>query len=353
MKQVWLIAVLFGVMACSEAPQQQQQEAPVRPARIFQVASEGAATLQEFVGRIEAAQTVDVTFEVAGPLKQLPVLEGQTVPKGSLLAALDPTDFLLAVREAEVQLQLARQDYQRKRKLLAERGISQALVDDAKAQYDLRRVRLSQAREALADSKIHAPFTSYIARRFTDNHVNVQRGDKILRIHDLGELLVRVNVPEGILATATQERVLSTRVQFTFAPERLFDVEFREVSGEADAVAQTYQVTFAMQPPEGYNVFPGMTATVFLEMKAAGDVGSMRVPATALVGGSGEELFVWIFDPRSGGISKRSVQVGPASGSGVPVLDGLSDGELIVAAGASQLRSGMQVRMLGDLITDI
>ncbi len=349
----WGVLLVWALVGCDEQVEQIQVDEPLRPARIFQVESEGASATQEFVGRVEAAQTVDVSFEVAGPLAQLPILEGQTVPKGALIAALDPTDFLLAVREAEVQLQLARTDFQRKRKLLAERGISQSLVDDARALFDLRQVRLSQAKEALADSKIYAPFAAYVARRYTDNHVNVEPRDKIARLIGLNELVVRVSVPEDIVATATADRVLSMQAEFPFAPDARFDLEVREVSGEADTVAQTYQVTFALQRPEGFTVMPGMTATVYVEMKAASDLANVRVPTTALVGGNGEQLFVWVFDPGTGAVQKRLVRAGSASGSGVPILEGLRDGELIVAAGASQLREGMRVRMLGELITDI
>ena len=352
MKRILVVGAVVLLTACAEDAKVDQVPEAVRPARIFQVVAEGASNELEFVGRVEAAQTVDVSFEVGGPLAQLPVLEGQTVPAGALIAALDPTDFLLAVREAEVQRTLAAQDFERKRKLLADRGISQSVVDDARARFELTQVHLAQAREALEDTRVVAPFEAYVARRYTDNHVIVKSGDKIARLTDLNQLLVRVNVPEHILATATADRVLSRQAVFSFAPNQRFDLEFREVSGEADPVAQTYQVTFAMRPPGGFNVMPGVTAAVFVEMATAQELAT-RIPATALVGGSGEELFVWVFDLSAGSVEKRQVQVGVASGSGVPVLSGLRHGELIVSAGASQLRNGMRVRMLGDLITDI
>ena len=352
--KAFLFVIAVGLLVgCEERAEQAVASQSVRPARIFQVVNEGVSNSYEFVGRVEAVQTVDVSFEVAGPLVQLPILEGQEVPKGGLLAALDPTDFRLAVREAEVQLQLAGADFQRKRKLLRERGISQSVVDDARASYELRQVRLAQAKEALADSKIYAPFAAEVARRFTDNHVNVTPEDKIARLVDLSELLIRVNVPQDIYATAAQESLLSLDAEFSFAPGRRFALEPREFTAEADTVAQTYAVTLAMPKPEGWRIRPGMSATVTLELAAEPDATGVRIPTTALIGGSSGNFFVWVFDPSSGAIEKRDVQVGPASGSGVPIRSGLADGDLIVAAGASHLRGGMRVRMLGELITDI
>ena len=188
--RVLLPLLLIVLSGCEVLLNQTVEDQSVRPARVYQVAAEGATITHEFVGRVEAAQTVDVSFEVAGPLVKLPVKEGQTIGAGQLVAALDPTDFKLALREADVQLKLARQDLERKNKLFRERGISESVVDDARALYDLRAVRVLQAREALADTRIVAPFDAYVARRFTDSHVNVRAGDKIARLNDLNELYV-------------------------------------------------------------------------------------------------------------------------------------------------------------------
>ena len=349
---VSLMIAVCGLTACDRAPESSVQSQSIRPARVFQVVAEGSTIKHEFVGRVEAAQVVDVSFEVAGPLAQLPVLEGQSISVGDLVAALDPTDFDLAVREAEVQLKLARLDLERKRKLLVERGISESLVDEAQALFDLREVRVAQAREALADARIVAPFDAYVARRYVDNHVNVRAGDKIARLNDLQELYVVANVPGSLLATATPDRVVAFTARFSFIPDTQFALEYRENSGEADAVAQTYEVTFAMPRPERWNILPGMTATVEVELTAADDGLGINIPIAALVTGSDKRFHVWVYDPVTHYVERRGVEVGSAAGTGVPILAGLSGGELVVATGASQLQDGMQIRPLGEPLTE-
>ena len=276
----FLILLVLVCAGCEPAAEIVVEEQAVRPARIFRVSSEGVTVENQFVARVEAAQTVDVSFEVSGPLAELPVREGQTIDKGTLVAALDPTDFQLAVREAEVQLKLARQDLQRKRKLLADRGISQSVVDDAQALHDLRSVRLAQAREALEDARIVAPFDAYVARRYTDNYANVQAGDKIVRLNDLNEIHVVASVPESLAATGSADQLIGAHAVFPFRPDQRYPLTFRENLGEADAVAQTYEVTFAMPPPPNLQILPGMTATLELEMMAAEGEGKL-VYATA------------------------------------------------------------------------
>ena len=191
-----LILILVLLTGCEPPAVESDQRAIVRPAKIFEVVENAQNIRHTFVGRVDAAQTVDLSFEVSGQLLTLPILEGQSVGASSVLATLDTTDFELSLREARVQLKLAKQDLARKQKLLKDKGISPSIVDDAQAVYELRQVNYDQAREALSDSSIIAPFDGYIAKRYADNYANVRAGDKIVRINDLSELFIYASIPE-------------------------------------------------------------------------------------------------------------------------------------------------------------
>lgn len=334
--------------ACTEQATQVVADQSVRPARIFAVTTERRSVLHEFVGQVEARQTIDMTFRVPGPLINLPVLEGQTIAEGGLVAAIDDTDYVLAHREARVQLELARQDLNRKRQLLNERGISRSIVDDAKALFDLRQVALEKARENLDRTRLTAPFQAYVARRFTDNHVNVRVGDPIVRLMDLNELYVVINVPENLVATTTPERLISAKARFPFLPDQPFDLIIRENRGESSAVAQTFEVTMAMARPDGLNILPGMTATVEVTLSAPETGTDILIPTSALVSDPEKNYYVWIYDPDTQKVSRRNVTIGPATGAGITVQSGLISGDLIVASGASALQPGMKVRPLGE-----
>ncbi len=354
MLKVVVLLTLTILIGCSPDEVPEVDDQSIRPARIFLISENQQVIKHEFVGRVDAAQTVDMSFEVSGQLAELPILEGQTVAKGTLIGALDTTDFELSVREAGVQLKLASQDLKRKAKLLAEKGISPSVVDDARAVYELRQVRHDQAREALAEAKIVAPFEGYIARRYTNNHVNVRAGDKIVRINDLSELFVYASIPEKLAATVTPDRILSQNARFAFAPGEMFPLSIRENTGEADEIAQTYRVTFVMQTPENKNILPGMTATVEVEITAnADDLPTITVPIASLVTNPDKTLFVWMFNPQTQMVTKQSVEIGAPVDQGVPIITGLKNGDLIVASGASQLQAGMKVRMLDKPTTEI
>lgn len=342
------IGVMLGALSgCGPQAEPVAQGAVVRPVRIHQVSTGNATDLRRFVARVEAPQTVDLSFEVSGPLVDLPVKEGEVVAKGSVIAVLDPSDFQRAVREAEVQLDLARADLARKRQLLKQNLMSVSVLDEAEGLFKLREVRLSQAREDLSDTRITAPFEAYISQRFVDNHVNVEAGDDIVRVLDRTMIYLIANLPEEVLATADPAQVVQNYAEFAFAPGRRFDVEYYENRGEAGTVAQTYEVTFIMPQPANLNILPGMTATVVLELaREASD--AVAIPPTALVAAADGRYFVWLFDRDSGMVTRRYVEAGMPSADSVAISAGLANGELIVAAGAQQVRDGMRVRALED-----
>ena len=347
-----MLAAAMLAAGCSAREEPAVADQSIRPAKVIVARAFGTPRVHEFVGRIEAAQSIDMSFEIDGVLAELPVREGQTIERGQPVAALDPTDFRLAVREAELEVQLARQDLDRKRRLLAQNGIAASLVDDARALYELQQVRLERRREALAKSRISAPFDAHVARRYLDNHVQVSAADPVVRLNDLRELQVVAGVPEQLVMTVGTERVLSLEAIFPFAPDRRFPLAYRENRGDADAVAQTYEVSFSMRRPVEFNVLPGMSVAVRVAVRpAAGAVDTVRLPVSALVSGPDKRFFVWLFDPGTQAVRKRAVRLGTPDAGGIPVTAGLRGGELVIAAGGGQLREGMRVRPLEPIAT--
>ena len=100
-----------------------------------------------------------------------------------------------------------------------------------------------------------------------------------------------------------------------------------------------------MPNPQGLNLLPGMTASARLEMKQPGEV-AILLPSSALMPTPDNKLAVWIYDPMTQLVTRRIIETGAPTQTGVPVTSGLQEGEQIVVAGASQLQEGMKVRPL-------
>ena len=346
MRIIGLLLALLTLPGCEERAPPEPEQQNTRAAKLLTLTSSDIRLIFEFTARIEALQSVNLSFEVGGRLAQLTVKEGENIRKGALVASLEPTELQLAVREAEVELRMQAQDLSRKRKVLVENGIAKSRVDAAEASYELQRVRLQKAMERLEDSKISAPFDAYVSQRYFDSHVNVKIGEAVVRLLDLNQLQVVVSVPENLVATANAESLLTAWVEFAFAPDRRFAMTYHENRGEADSLAQTYEVSFLIDNPEDLNILPGMTARATLETRNPAASKSILVPASSVVPMPNGRLSVWVYDPSDQTVQQRPITTDAPTNDGLPVTSGLKPGEQIVVAGASQLQQGMKIRPL-------
>ncbi len=347
-KHPWTLPLFCSLLlmaACTDRTPPEPETQYVRPAKLMTIEGTRETRTLVFTARIEALQTIDLSFEVGGPLADITVREGETAIAGALVAALEPTEFQLAAKEAEVELRLARQDLLRKREVLKDNGIAKSLVEDAETNYALQSVRLRRARERLDDSRIYSPFDAYVSRRYFDSYVNVTPGAPIVRLHDLTQLQVVISAPETLVATTNADSLVSAWVEFGFAPGRRFEMIYSENRGEADSLAQTYEVSFKIDNPEDLNVLPGMTGEAHLEIRAAKDE-TILLPASSIVPAADGKLSVWVYNPQNQAVTRRHITTDAPTQGGVPVTEGVVPGEQIVVAGASQLQEGMRVRPL-------
>ncbi|WP_306016108.1 efflux RND transporter periplasmic adaptor subunit [Oceanicaulis sp. MMSF_3324] len=338
------ICALGVLAACS--PAEPEEQAPPRAARIEAVEAAATSNQREFVGRVEARLTVDLSFQVGGQLAEFPVSEGELIEQGAMVARLETQDFERARREAQVQLQQARQNLDRQ-STLNERGIaSNAALEDAQTAYDLRSVALDNARQNLEYATINAPFDGLISRRLVDNYTTVSPGQPVVRIQDISELRVAIQVPESLIAQVDREETPEMTARFPFLPDQTFSLDYRELVAEPDQASQTYTALLALPDTLPANILPGMTAsvTVNLPQSVSADQQGVVAPLSALSSNPDGSFSVWIYDDETGAVSRRDVLAGPIEGGQVVIHSGLEPGEEIVTAGVTALHEGMLVR---------
>ena len=338
------LAVMLIIAACSPPPV--ETEPAPRLARVETVRSAETASLREFVGRVEPRLSVDLAFQVGGRLSAFPVVEGQILPEGEVVASLDAADFARAVRQAEVQRQQASQNLERQR-TLNERGIaSDAALEQAQTEFDLQSVSLETARQNLRYATINAPFQGLVSRRLVDNFTTVSAGQPVARLQDMSELRVAIQIPESIVAVVDQSRPAELVARFPFLPGETFPLTFRELGAEPEPASRTYTALFALPPDLPGNILPGMTATVMVSLDAltGSDPALVRVAAGALSAAPDGGFRVWVYDPEAGMARARDVEVGLMGGDTVVIRHGLEPGEQIVTTGVNALYDGMRIR---------
>ncbi len=317
---------------------------PIPAVKLVEATPAASSAERSFFGRIAARETVDLSFEVGGLLVEFPVVEGETIEEGALLAHLEYGTFERAVEEAELALAQAERDYERASQLAQQNVASQVQADDARTARDLARVALRNAREALSDATLTAPFTGLVASRLTAQYSNVQAGVPILRLHDMSQIRVEIDVPERLFQRAAGPQ----SVQFYGLLPQMTDpipLELVEFDAQTGSVGQTFLVTLRLPELDIATLIPGATMTVIARTDIDAEAG-IPLPATALLPGADRAARVMIYEPddQTGGVVRaREVQVTSISGTDLTV-SGLPYGVQIVAAGGHLLREGQRVR---------
>jgi RND family efflux transporter MFP subunit len=347
-----LTALSIFIIACGEK-EVEKKEPVVRPVKTM-VVGEGTGGTRSFPGTVQAANRVEMSFRVGGPLTDFPVKEGQKVKKGQLLARIDPRDYQIAVDKTKAEFAKADADYKRYQQLYEKEAVPLADLELRQAERDVAKSNLDNANADLKDTYLRAPFEGEIGETYYESGEDIRAKDPVLGLHGTDVVEIVVNVPEAYKAVidpnVTKKRKIVAK--FSFAAEREFDLLLSEFSASADPQTQTYKATLSMPQPDGINIQPGMTAEVIiyaLQSDKDQTMSEFVVPAVAVFTGDDASQFVWVVDQTDMIVLRKKVTVGAVTGtSDIKILDGILAGERIVIAGVTTLRDSMKVSYLED-----
>lgn len=270
---------------------------------------------------VEAVFQANVGAQVAGRILEVRADAGQRVQKGDVLMRIDAREAVEAARAADAQFAVAKLNYERHQQLKAQKFVSQAALDKAKADFDAASAQRSAAGASQSHATIVAPMSGVVARRHAEAGDMAMPGSPLFTLYQPGEMRVTASIPQYRLPE--MRGVTRARVEF---PEsgRWVDATALRVLPTADAATHVSQARVSLPPTA--DVVPGMYARVHFIM---GQAEKLTVPAKAIVRrGEVAAVYVRLADGR---ISLRQLRLGEAVGQGeVEVLAGLAAGEQVV-----------------------
>ncbi|WP_299733292.1 efflux RND transporter periplasmic adaptor subunit [uncultured Tateyamaria sp.] len=341
-----LISMALGLAGAASA-----QETPAAVyVRTENVSATDEAVTRRFFGQIAAKETVDISFKVGGYLTFIDATEGTRVEAGTLLAGLDLKPFQRAVERAELSLAQAERDVDRARALVTRNVGTQLDADNTVTARDLAEVELREARAALADAQIHAPYDALVADRIGANFTTITPGQAILRLHNMSEIRVEFDLPERLLTQIGGLDDVTFKGQLG-GSDTPIPLEFRELRAETDTVGQSYRISLAAAETRGSFLLPGRTTVV--EASISGRSDGITVPATAIATLPDGSTAVVTIEPNSDGLRARFVPVEVQSSNGVEfIINGISSDTEIVSVGAHLLSDGQAVKRFISLTVE-
>ena len=291
---------------------------------LLQVTTEKAVikTITQLVnatGKVQPEVEVKISPEVAGEIIELPLREGAQVKKGDLLVKIKPDNYVYQVEQQEAnltaakagavqgkaQLSKAQDDFKRSEDLFAKQLISdsdystnktnlevaQANYDNALAQIRRTEGLLSQSQDLLSKTTINAPMdgsvsslTSELGERVVGT--NQFAGTEIMRVADLANMEVRVNVNENDVVNVKVGD--TTRISIDAYPGKKFTGTVKEIASAAKtqgANTQEEVTNFLVKiriADKGFNLRPGMSANVDIETQTVQNVIAVPIQAVTV-----------------------------------------------------------------------
>lgn len=349
MKRIgWLVsAMVVAVLSgCGEGDPVVEQEEVSRPVPMMVVDTSDKTSSLRFPGRVRAALRADLTFNVPGQIIQLPAEEGQRIEKGQLVAQLDDANYKNYMRSALAKYNKAQTDYRRVEQLWQRsQAVAKAEVDKQRTAMDVAQIDYSLAKKDFDDTRLVAPFSGVITKRYVENFSNVKDKEPIVSLQDLNNLEIVINVPERIVRNTPKQ--VAGHAVFADQPDLLLPVTLKSFSSDSDQQTQSYEVVLTLNQGYDITILPGMSVDVLPQKTLQGlDTDQVKIPLQSIYSDADGVKGVWVFNPETSRVTLQKVELGAVLDTDIVVLDGLVGGEKIIVAGVSQLREAMLVRPL-------
>lgn len=192
-RQLFTLLVSTLLVACGGSPDGGMQMPPT-PVSVATVVDREIAPWDEFTGRIEAVDNVEIRPRVGGYLMGVHFEEGALVKKGDRLFSIDDREYRAAlasakadVARAKARLTLAEEEYARSEKLIAARAVSEGELQSrrgellqAQADIEAAQARQRQAALNLQFSHIDAPIDGRVGAALVKPGNLVAPGETLL-----------------------------------------------------------------------------------------------------------------------------------------------------------------------------
>lgn len=336
MKYLSISVIVCGLLLSSCGKKEQKEE--VSPVRVHtSVLSKTSVNSGEtYSGVIEESSGTVLSFKVPGTIATLNVSEGQHVSKGQLLASLDASSLQNNYEIAKAALATAQDTYDRMKQLHDANSIPEMKWVEVQNALASAKSACAIARNTLADSKLYAPFSGIISKKYADAGSTAAPAVPILKLVEISPIKASISVSENQIGNFEKGCVADIKV--SVAGSISTEGSLTEKGVAADPLSRTYTVKFTAPNPD-CKLLPGMLCDVTLKKTDYAE--SLVVPIESLLLDNNNQSFVWVV--RKGKAEKRNVTLGEYISGGVVIESGLDPGEEIITSGQQKISEGMSV----------
>jgi membrane fusion protein (multidrug efflux system) len=353
----FMLLALWGIS--SPAGAQPAQETPTIPVGVVTAERKAVTKSQDFVGRVEAVQRVEVRARITGFLEKVAFKEGDLIKEGAPLYSIEKGLFEAAVGQAEGALEkdkaakaLTEIQLQRAEELLSKgsgtpvaRDQAFAADETAKGSLLIDQANLQTAKINLGYTEITSPIAGKVGKtNVTIGNVVSPQSGPLTVIVSQDPMYVSFPVSQREFLRAQQAGknidVTGIKASLLFADGTPYKhpgkINFVDVTVDRSTDTVLARASF---PNPDFALIDGQLVRVGLEGGAPEE--KIVIPQAALIA---DQEGVYVFIASDGKAAVRRIKPGGVVGAGVVVEQGLTGGELVIVEGLQGLRRDVAVR---------
>jgi multidrug efflux system membrane fusion protein len=328
------------------------------PVPVAVVEKSDVTTWDEFSGRLEAVERVDVRSRVAGAVQSIHFTEGALVRRGDLLVTIDPAPYAAEVERAQAQvvaaqarLNYAKSEQQRAKRLWDESAIARRELDErvngeqeAEANLRAAQAALQSARLNLGYTEVRAPVSGRTGRLeiTAGNLVAAGPGAPVLTtLVSVNPIYASFEADEHVVLRLLQgeSRTVPVEAETVTYGGRQLRGRLQLIDNQVNTRSGTVRVRAVFDNRDG-SLIPGQ----FVKLR----MGSARAAPAVLVseraiGTDQSKRFVIVVGADDKAIWREVTLGGSANGQRI-ILSGLEAGERIVVNGLQRVRPGALIQ---------
>ena len=362
-KKPFFASAIVCIYLC--APVAYSQQGGPAPVDVAKPLVEKIVDWDEFTGRFNAVERVEIRPRVSGYLEEITFKDGQLVEKGDVLFKIDPRPVQAVLDSANAELGAAQAaqrnaavDFKRSQELSADGDISVSVLDSSRAAKLQADAQVTIAEAAIRSAQLNVDFTeitSPLSGRISDAKVSigslvVQNDTTLATVVTIDPIYLEFTGSEADFLKYSRlnlagEREIS-RTAANAVEARLSDEsgwphkgKMNFVDNELDQNAGTIRGRAIFDNPD--QIFlPGLFAR--LRLIASQEYEALLVPDAAILADQNKKIVLTV--NAEGEVSQKAVEPGPLHKGLRVVRSGISKDDLIVVSGVQRARPGQKVK---------
>ncbi len=334
-----LVLTATGLLAaCSESsarPPEATAPQPALPVAVEPVTTATVHATYATTATLDADIEARIQGKISGEIVEILVEEGDVVSPGQVLARLDGDRLALRARKARADYENARRELTRHTRLSERRAVSQAALEELEFRTDALYAALELAELEANYADIRATIGGVVSARHIKVGGQLALNEPAFDIADTRRLVAHLSIPQTELAKFSSGEAVNVSVDS--APGETVPATIARISPTIDSSTGTFRATVYLDNQSGI-LAPGMFGRFTVAYETHLD--ATLVPSEAVVVEDGTTV---VYVVERGKAKRRPVQTGIRSADQTEVISGLTDGDLVIVSGQTQLRDGSRV----------